>query len=103
MSFLRKLQNRWGVKNLLQVILILLVFTCTGFSVLFEEEWLLQLFVVPKDIPDWLSVLLFLIITMPVYQVLLLFYGLLFGQFRFFLNFEKQFFQRIFRLSKKKN
>jgi hypothetical protein len=102
MALLKKLQQRWGVKNLMQVVLILLVFTCTGFSVLFVEEWLLQVLGVPKDIPDWLRVLLFVVITLPVYQVLLLFFGLIFGQFRFFYNFEKRFFSRILRLGRHK-
>lgn len=102
MGMLRKLQLRWGVKNLIQVVLILLVFTCTGFSVLFVEEWLMRLLGVPKDIPDWLRVLLFVVVTLPVYQLLLLFFGLIFGQLRFFLDFEKRFFIRIFRLGRKK-
>ena len=95
-SFLTRLKDRWGVKNSLQVIMILIVFSCTGFSVLFVEEWLLNFLGVPKDIPDWLRVLLFIVITLPIYQVLLLFYGFIFGQFKFFWAFEKKFFKRIF-------
>jgi hypothetical protein len=96
MGFLHQLQKRWGVKSVFQVVMILLVFTCTGFSVLYVEEWILALLGVPKEIPDWLRVLLFIVITLPVYQILLLFYGFLFGQFRFFFAFEKRFFSRIF-------
>ncbi len=97
MSFLRKLQQRWAVKNLIQVIWILLVFTFTGFSVLIVEEWITNFIGVPKEIPDWQRVLLFVVVTLPIYQVLLLFFGAIFGQFRFFLDFEKRFFRRIFR------
>jgi hypothetical protein len=96
MGFLHHLQKRWAVKSVFQVVMILLVFSCTGFSVLYVEEWILSLLGIPKEIPDWLRVLLFVIITLPVYQILLLFYGFLFGQFRFFYEFEKRFFKRIF-------
>lgn len=101
MGFLNQLQKRWGVKSIFQVVLILMVFACTGFSVLYVEEWILVLLGVPKDIADWLRVLLFFLITLPIYQILLLFFGFIFGQFRFFLAFEKRFFSRIF--GRKKN
>lgn len=75
---------------------ILIVFSLTGFSVIFVEELILNLLGVPKEIPDWLRVLLFLLVTLPVYQLLLLFYGFMFGQYRFFLSFIKRFFSRLF-------
>jgi hypothetical protein len=45
------------------------------------------------DIPWWATVLYYVLI-LPVYNVILLFYGFVFGQFRFFWNFEKRFFSR---------
>jgi hypothetical protein len=36
-------------------------------------------------------------LILPVYNVFLLFYGFVFGQFRFFWNFEKRFFSRFSR------
>ncbi|MFM8758658.1 MAG: DUF6787 family protein, partial [Methylophilaceae bacterium] len=38
MSWLDKLQTRWKVGSLFQVILILIVFACTGFTVLFLKR-----------------------------------------------------------------
>ncbi len=102
MGFTEKLKKRWGVKTLAQVVAILIVFSLTGFSVVFIEEWILSALGVPKEIPNWLHVVLFLLITLPVYQLLLLFYGFLFGQFKFFLEFEKRFFNRIFFRNKEK-
>lgn len=96
MGFTEKLKKRWGVKSLAQVVAILVVFSLTGFTVIFIEEWVLSALGVPKEIPNWLQVVLFLLITLPVYQLLLLFYGFIFGQFKFFLEFEKRFFNRIF-------
>jgi hypothetical protein len=43
----------------------------------------------------WASITYFILI-LPVYNVFLLFYGFVFGQFKFFWEFEKKFFKRIF-------
>ncbi len=42
----------------------------------------------------WFSVLYYILI-LPVYNVFLLIYGALFGQFKFFWEFEKRFFKRM--------
>jgi hypothetical protein len=42
------------------------------------------------------------VLILPVYNVLLLFYGAIFGQFRFFWDFEKRFFNRLFSIVKTK-
>jgi len=41
------------------------------------------------------------ILILPVYNVILLLYGFVFGQFRFFLDFEKRFLKRL--TGRKKN
>lgn len=101
--FLDYLQKRWGLKSLWQVIVILIVFSLTGFSILFVEKWILSFIGVPEDISIYLKILLFVLITLPVYQVLLLFYGFIFGQFRFFWEFEKRFFRRFLFFRKENN
>lgn len=97
------LKKRWGVKNAFQVIIILIVFSCTGFSVLYVEDQIYKLLNITGDHGFWMRALLFIIITLPVYNVLLLIYGFIFGQFRFFWNFEKRFFGRIFGLFGRKS
>jgi hypothetical protein len=98
-SWLEKLQNRWQVKSVGKVIIILIVFACTGFSVLFLKPvitgWLFK-----SGHSTWFTILYWILI-LPVYNILLLFYGFIFGQFTFFWNFEKRFFGRIFRIKKK--
>lgn len=94
MSWIDKLKTRWKLNSATQVILVLLVFACTGFTVLFIKKPVVAFFV-PDDQQDiWFSVAYYLLI-LPVYNVILLFYGFIFGQFAFFWNFEKRFFRRI--------
>jgi hypothetical protein len=99
MSWLNKLQERWKVGSVFQVLIILVVFACTGFTVLFLKRplfaWLFE-----GEVPIWATVVYYIVI-LPIYNVILLFYGFVFGQFQFFWNFEKRFFARITGKSKK--
>lgn len=102
---LEKLKKRWGVDSYLQVILILVVFACTGTSVMFIKPIVYSfLGIVPEEFSWWQRVGIWLLTIFPTYQVLLLFYGTVFGQFSFFWAFEKRMFGRMFWfLSKKKD
>lgn len=46
------------------------------------------------DLPWWFDFAYYTLI-LPVYQVFLLAYGFIFGQFAFFLEFEKKFLRRV--------
>ncbi|HCW07603.1 MAG TPA: hypothetical protein DGG95_09605 [Cytophagales bacterium] len=93
MSWLDTLQNRWKMKSIWQVIVILIVFACTGFTVLWLKRPALHFFF-GDEIPSWAKALYYILI-LPIYNVILLFYGFVFGQFHFFLEFEKRMFKKI--------
>jgi hypothetical protein len=101
-NWIYKLRDRWKVESAFQVVIILVVFACTGFTVLFIKAPVLHFFGGKGEMPIWASVLYYILI-LPIYNVLLLFYGLIFGQFRFFWSFEKRFFHRMLSIFKKKN
>ncbi len=91
----QKLQDRWQLKSGWQVLFVLLTFACTGFSVLFLKEPLYALAGVTDETPFWLRSLYYCCTILPIYQLLLLGWGFLFGQYRFFWNFERKLFSRI--------
>ncbi len=91
MNFLQKLQDRWKVNSVWQVILILLVFTLTGSTVVYLKRFVNPIF---GDV--WWFDLIYYVAILPVYNLVLLVYGFIFGQGRYFLEFEKRFFARIF-------
>ena len=97
MSWVEKLQNRWGMKHRYQVFLILVVFACTGFTVMFLKPVVVGFFVAPGESNLWFSVIYYVLI-LPVYNVILLVYGALFGMFSFFWEFDKRMMKRIFRV-----
>lgn len=88
-----ELQGRWGV-SANQVLIILFVFACTGMTVLFVKRPIVLFFSGQNDPSTLFSVLYYLLI-LPIYNVILLVYGFVFGQFRFFLNFEKKMLKKI--------
>ena len=100
MSWIDRLQKRWNVSTGLQVIIILIVFACTGFTVLFIKRPLFEYWFADGERPIWATTLYWILIF-PVYNLILLLYGFVFGQFHFFWEFEKRFFNRIISNFKK--
>lgn len=93
-GWVQRLAKRWSVSPA-RVGIILLVFACTGFTVLFLKRPLVEWVSGDAGEPPLLFSVLYYILILPVYNVLLLIYGALFGQFSFFWAFEKRFFARL--------
>lgn len=91
---LERLKARWKLKNIGQVVVVLLVFALTGTTVLLIKKPIMSLIAPDGDYPVWFSILYYILI-LPVYNVILLIYGFTFGQFSFFWEFEKRFFNRM--------
>jgi hypothetical protein len=100
---LERLKERWNVKSGLDVVLILLVFACTGFSILYIKRALFGLVGINSETAAWIRWSLNIIVILPLYQVVLLAWGWLFGKFSFFLEFEKRMFSRIAAVFRKKS
>ena len=95
MKWIEKLRNRWKLKSAWQVVVVLLAFACTGFTILFLKKPLLNL-LAGEEGNSSLATVLYYIFILPVYNVILLGYGFLFGHFQFFWEFEKRFMERFF-------
>jgi hypothetical protein len=98
-GWIDKLKQRWNLTSAWQVIVILIVFACTGTTVLLLKRPLFAYWFPDGEKPWWASTTYYILI-LPAYNILLLAYGFVFGQFRFFWNFEKRFFSRMFSKSK---
>lgn len=83
-----RVKSRWGVSTW-GAVAILLAFSLAGSTVLRITRPVLHL-ILPKDAPHWLWWTARIVIIVPVYQVLLLGYGTILGQFRFFWEKEKK-------------
>ena len=94
MSWIKKLQERWGVKSIWQVVVILIVFACTGMTSLYVKEGLYWLAGITPETTDWIRITYRIFATFVAYQFLLLAYGWIFGQFQFFWAMEKKILRR---------
>jgi hypothetical protein len=92
-GWVQRLSDRWQVTPA-RVFLILLVFACTGFTVMFLKRPIVAFFAGDGEQPLLFSIMYYVLI-LPVYNMILLIYGALFGQFKFFWEFEKRFFRRM--------
>lgn len=94
MSWIDKLKNRWKLKSGLQVLIVLVVFACTGCTVLLLKPPVVAFFTANSEPSIWFSIIYYILI-LPVYNIILLIYGLIFGQFSFFWEFEKRMFKKM--------
>lgn len=93
-GWIGRLASRWKVSPS-RVLIILVVFACTGFTVMFLKRPIVAWATGEGEPSIWTSVGYYAFI-LPFYNLVLLVYGALFGQFRFFWEFEKRFFGRLF-------
>lgn len=98
---MNKLKERWGIATNYEVFIILVVFALTGSSSVKIARPLLEALGFSRAIFPEGGIFTFfywtvrIIIIFPIYQVLLVFFGWLLGQFAFFWNFEKKMLERL--------
>lgn len=84
-------KERWNITSNWQVFVILVVFVITGSSSALLAKPFLSLFGISKEtLSGWIYYPLYIIMIFPIYQVLLVSFGFIFGQFKFFWAFEKK-------------
>ena len=84
-------KERWNIKSNWQGFVIVLVFAITGSSAAMLSKPILHCLGISKETHHiLLYVLLYILILFPVYQILLVSIGFIFGQFTFFWEFEKR-------------
>ncbi|MDY8137988.1 DUF6787 family protein [Aquimarina sp. 2201CG5-10] len=92
---IEKLSHRWNVNYKWEVIAILMVFSITGSSSIFIGKPFLNFIGVTKEhLNVFVYYPLFIIFSFMCYQLLLVMYGWLFGQFKFFWTMEKKILSR---------
>ena len=95
MVLINKIKIKWGIKSNLQLLIIFLVFGVTGSTSVWVSKPILDFVGLDQSA---VSALVYwpvrIIIIFPVYQILLLIIGSIFGQSKFFKNFIKKMFQK---------
>ncbi len=82
MSVFDRMRARWGV-GFWGMVAILTAFSLAGLTTLRLKGFVIG-YILPETAPGWVQWAVYLVVMLPVYQVLLIGYGTLLGQFDFF-------------------
>jgi len=92
---MKKLMTRWNIEKPSQLIIIFLVFSITGSSSVAIGRPLLKMIgITLENLNPFIYYPLFIVSSFIFYQVFLVLFGWLFGQFQFFWNMEKKMLRR---------
>ena len=98
-----KLKKKWNIKSNTQFVLINIIFALAGMSVVWVRKPLYQFLGIGPETALWIKILIYPPLVLPIYQMNLIIFATLFGQFPFFWDKQKQvgrFFLRIFGFQK---
>jgi len=91
----KKLEKKWILDHKWEMIRVFIVFAVTGSSSVVVGKPIMTLIGITKEnLNPILYWILFIIIGLIFYQILLVAFGWLFGQFKFFWEFEKKMLKR---------
>jgi hypothetical protein len=91
---MKKLKERWNITSNWQLTVILIVFALTGSSAAKFAAPLTEAIGITSEMGWYIYWPVRILIIFPIYQVLLVFMGWLFGEFKFFWEFEKKMMRR---------
>lgn len=86
---LDRLKVKWGISSAPQFWAILITFSLAGLAITQVRRPLFHLFGIEPQTPLWIKTIVYLASVFPLYQLFLLVFGTLLGQFRFFWEKEK--------------
>ncbi len=93
---MEKLKQRWGITSNVQIILIFIVFAINGSFAAWVANPVTEFIGLDRETTNGLIYWpLRILLIFPIYQLTLPIVGFLFGQFKFFWNFEKKFLSRL--------
>lgn len=93
---MKRLKEKWGVTSNFQFAIILIVFAITGSTSAYITKPIMSWLGITKDnMPLVFYYLLSLLLILPVYKVLLVLIGSIFGQYAFFSAFVKKMLHRM--------
>jgi hypothetical protein len=94
-SVMNRLKAKWEIESNTQLIIIFIVFAVTGSTASKIAAPVVHFFGIYSETYPILYWPLRIILIFPLYQVLLILFGWIFGQFKFFWTFEKKMLKRL--------
>ena len=92
-NYWKGFKKRWNIESDRQVVIILIAFTLTGTTTMFVHAEFNKWLGIDGPGNFWWKFLVFMLLVLPLYNTLLLIYGSLLGQSKFFRFFIVKFFK----------
>jgi hypothetical protein len=93
---IQSIKDKWEISSNIQLLIIFLVFGVTGTLSTYISQPLLDFIGIDRmTISSWIYWPIRILIIFPIYQILIVLIGALFGQFKFFWKFEKKMLNRL--------
>jgi hypothetical protein len=89
-GWINRLKKKWNIERNVDFFMIMLVFSLAGMMIVYERRPLFHILGITAATPFWIKCLAWLTIVFPTYQINLIIFGFLLGQFSFFWKKEKQ-------------
>lgn len=97
-NYFKRFKTKWGIQSNWQLTKVMIVFAMAGQSILVIMPFVKNYFGLPDDINFIWKALFFIFISFPIYQILLLFWSLLFWEHKFFIFFIRDTFKKTVKL-----
>ncbi len=89
-KWVEKLKSKWGISSNRDFILIMLSFSLAGSMISVCRPPIFHLLGITKETPLWIKIVVYIPLIPPIYQIFLMFWGTILGQFDFFWEKEKK-------------
>ena len=94
-NIFKTLNKVFKTKSKYQLFIVFLVFGLSGSLSVLVSKPIIDLLKIDQYINSYIvELILRILIIFPIYQIILLFVGTIFGQFNYFWKFQKKFFQK---------
>ena len=90
MTIFEKLKKKWSIESNFDLIMIMIVFSMAGMTIPVFRKPIFHYIGITDHTPLWIKILVYIPLIPPIYQLNLLFYGFILGQFNFFWEKEKK-------------
>ena len=100
MKWAERLKSKWNIQSDWDFWMIMLTFSLAGMSIMSIRKIIFPLLGIKAVTPLWIKILVYIPLFPPIYQLGLLFFGFLLGQFPFFWEKEKRLVQFLLGRSK---
>ena len=96
-NLLENVKKKFNARSIKHLIIIFIVFSISGSLTIYLSFPIINIFQIYKYIDNLFLILIIrLLIIFPLYQLILIGVGIIFGELDYFINFERKFLKKLF-------